>query len=557
MIRYASTSVRFFAASVLAIWLLASFQTTDLKSLERRYISLIKENKKAEAAKVAMQIANEARGDASQPGTPTKYYKITQELATQLKDMPLLAAATQQLGEHYASFLDTQTDAVEQLNAAYKLYRELQRWNEQCETLYALGKLFFARKEYQRANNVLSAAIRTAQEHNIRFGRQLAAEKLLAEIEKRTRPDGPVVAQNRPGQNTQLDDKLRELESNYNDEIKKIQSLRDQNETEYRLAVERLQKEKEMKEIELMQNARELQIMKELQEEQARSNRSLRIIMLMAVVVLLLMVVAYIIKRRDHRKLERHREEIMKQKDEIELKNQQIALQKEKLEVEKQKADDLLANILPAPVATELKDTGVYLPRAYRSVTVFFSDFKGFTETAGRVKPEDLVEELNICFSAFDQIVEEMGIEKIKTIGDAYMCAAGLPIPDEDHAIRMVKAALKMQQFMERRSFDRQLNNEFNFQMRIGINTGPVIAGIVGQKKFAYDIWGDAVNIAARLEAASEVGRINISGSTYELVKDHFYCNYRGLVPAKNKGEIEMYFVNGEINAYAERSLYE
>ncbi len=173
-----------------------------------------------------------------------------------------------------------------------------------------------------------------------------------------------------------------------------------------------------------------------------------------------------------------------------------------------------------------------------------FTDFKGFTHISENMTPEQLVEEIHTCFKAFDDIIHKYGIEKIKTIGDSYMCAGGLPVASKTHAEDTVKAAIEIRDFMDNHNKEKLSKGELPFEIRIGINTGPVVAGIVGIRKFAYDIWGDTVNTASRMESSGEAGKVNISGSTYELVKDKFTCSYRGKIETKNKGEIDMYFVS-------------
>ncbi|WP_282042604.1 adenylate/guanylate cyclase domain-containing protein [Winogradskyella flava] len=208
---------------------------------------------------------------------------------------------------------------------------------------------------------------------------------------------------------------------------------------------------------------------------------------------------------------------------------------------EKDRSDKLLLNILPEETAQELKDKGRVEAKKFPSVTVLFSDFKGFTSYAENLSPEKLVETIDHYFSKFDLIMEKYGLEKIKTIGDAYMAVGGLSFDNVDQAKEMVLAAQEMNDFVNQAKIDDVTTAEFD--IRIGINTGPVVAGVVGTKKFAYDIWGDTVNIAARMESSSEPGRINISEDTYQVVKDNFNCEFRGKLAVKNRGELNMYFV--------------
>ena len=210
---------------------------------------------------------------------------------------------------------------------------------------------------------------------------------------------------------------------------------------------------------------------------------------------------------------------------------------------QKERSDELLLNILPAEVADELKEKGSADAKLINQVTVLFTDFEGFTALSEKLSARDLVSELNYCFSAFDKIMLKLGIEKIKTIGDAYMAAGGLPTPNETHATDVVNAALEIQKFMMEYKKMKIAAEEPYFEARIGIHTGSVVAGIVGLKKFAYDIWGDTVNIASRMESSGKTGKINISHFTYELVKDVYHCVHRGKVTAKGKGEMDMYFV--------------
>ncbi len=218
----------------------------------------------------------------------------------------------------------------------------------------------------------------------------------------------------------------------------------------------------------------------------------------------------------------------------------------QEIELEKDKSDKLLLNILPEEVANELKIAGKAKARHYKLASVLFTDFQGFTARTATMTPEQVIEELNGCFSAFDAIIDKHNLEKIKTIGDAYMCAGGLPIPNTTNPVDIIRAGLEIQTYMENYKTGCIARGEAYFQCRLGINTGEVVAGVVGTKKFAYDIWGDTVNTASRAESGGIVNKVNITESTYELVKDVFECEYRGEVEAKGKGKIKMYLVLGE-----------
>ncbi|MEP7106993.1 MAG: adenylate/guanylate cyclase domain-containing protein [Ferruginibacter sp.] len=220
-------------------------------------------------------------------------------------------------------------------------------------------------------------------------------------------------------------------------------------------------------------------------------------------------------------------------------------IQRNKIMKGKKRSDELLLNILPSEVAEELKLKGSAEAKQFDDVTVLFTDFKDFTQISEKLKPDELVAEIHYCFKAFDNIITRHGIEKIKTVGDAYLCAGGLPTLNHTHAFDVVAAALEIKNLILTRKREKEAKGEIAFEIRVGIHTGPVVAGIVGIKKFSYDIWGDTVNTAARMESSCEPGHVNISGSTYELIKDRFQCTYRGKIDAKHKGEIDMYFVDG------------
>ena len=232
----------------------------------------------------------------------------------------------------------------------------------------------------------------------------------------------------------------------------------------------------------------------------------------------------------------------------IELANM-VRMRTKELEEEKNKSDELLMNILPESAVNELKENGQVEPREFKNVTIIFTDFKGFTWTASVLPADKLVNELNDIFASFDNIMVKYGLEKLKTIGDAYMAACGLPIQREDHAIRVIEAAFAMQEYIQKRNEQ----SAIKWEMRLGIHSGQVVAGVVGVKKFTYDIWGDTVNIAARMESSGSPGKINISAFTFMLIRDFYECEYRGKVEAKGKGKVDMYFVVGRKPALQEK----
>ncbi len=246
-------------------------------------------------------------------------------------------------------------------------------------------------------------------------------------------------------------------------------------------------------------------------------------------------------KNEHTRVLAEHLEEVNKS---LEEGQREIEKQRQLLEIEKQRSDELLHNILPEVVAHKLKK-GKVKPKLYKSVTIMFADIKGFSKLCRLHDSIEIVEQLDYLIGQFDDIIGKHFIEKIKTIGDAYMCAGGIPMKNNSHQINVVLAALEIQNFLWEYNKPRILNLEYPWDCRIGIHTGEVIAGVVGKKKFAYDIWGDAVNVAARMEQAGVVNSVNISVDTYDLIKDYFECIPRGFVEAKNIGQVEMFFVKG------------
>jgi len=296
---------------------------------------------------------------------------------------------------------------------------------------------------------------------------------------------------------------------------------------EMKLAEQSAIEKERLQQIELLSQEQAISSLKI--EQQATFRQGAYIAGGLMLLILGLMAASYWFARRANRRLAAQKLEIEKSQKET--------------EAEKAKSDALLLNILPAATALELKETGVATPRHYEQVSVLFTDFVNFTQMAEKVSAEALIEELNVCFFAFDEIIESHGLEKIKTIGDAYMCAGGIPKANKTNALDTVKAGLAMQEFMNNRCRENREKGLISCEMRLGIHTGPVVAGVVGKNKFAYDIWGDTVNLASRMESASEAGKVNVSQETLDLLGDTFDTTPRGAIEIKNKGKEEMYFV--------------
>ncbi|WP_375562152.1 adenylate/guanylate cyclase domain-containing protein [Bernardetia sp. OM2101] len=262
-----------------------------------------------------------------------------------------------------------------------------------------------------------------------------------------------------------------------------------------------------------------------------------------AAVFAIILIIFILLQSSTVRAKKKANKELASANHELAAKNEEIEQQKEMIEKEKERSEALLLNILPKEIAEELKHNVELKPRSYDQVTVIFTDFKGFTQAAEQLTPEELIDELAECFSEFDSICERWNLERIKTMGDAYMCAGGVPTPNYTNPVDAISAAMEMQEVIEQLKQKKILQGKPYFEMRLGVHTGAVVAGVVGKKRFAYDIWGDTVNLAARMESSGEVGRVNISEYTYSLVRDYFFCSYRGKIQAKNKGEVDMYFV--------------
>ncbi|MEM9918234.1 MAG: adenylate/guanylate cyclase domain-containing protein [Bacteroidota bacterium] len=411
--------------------------------------------------------------------------------------------------------------------------RSFKKWGKQLSR--------FAEKELEKADRAVSGLLNakkrlnSVNEENERLSAQidtLAEDKRALALEKE---ELALEKARLDMVNTQLDEKNNQL-----DEVLQKREAAIQKMTEQQMKAELLlTRQKQLvdslqftKVIDAMQLERQQLVLeqKEMQLEQQKDKVELQrsqrnLFLALAAFILLLAIGLYA------RYLSTRKNNVV-----LETKNQAI------LE-EKQRNENLLLNILPSAIAGELKKQGHVKASFHEQVTVMFIDFKDFSRISRQLDPTQLIELLDHCFKGFDRIVGHYELEKIKTIGDAYMCAGGVPQAKPDHPLRMIQAAIDMQQFLTDLKAERKSANLPFFEARVGIHTGPIIAGVVGDKKFAYDIWGDTVNIAARMESSSEVGKVNISQTTYELVQDQVQCEYRGKVSAKNVGEIDMYYV--------------
>ena len=243
----------------------------------------------------------------------------------------------------------------------------------------------------------------------------------------------------------------------------------------------------------------------------------------------------YVLKPFDERTL-RTSIEMALYKHEI---NKKLKERTKELKAEKEKSELLLQNILPIPIIKELKERGIIEPRNYESVSLLFTDFEGFSQLTTSMPPGELVAELNEIFKNFDMIINKYGLEKLKTIGDSYMIGGGFPIETKDHALNIIKAAIAMLEIIR----ERNSNSKYVWKMRVGVHTGSIVAGVVGKIKYSYDVWGNTVNLASKMERLSMPGKINITAATYEQIKDEFDCEYRGDAEIPGDETIGMYFV--------------
>lgn len=471
-----------------------------------------------------------------------EFYQRAVDINIRLNDLPRLARNYGNIGTVYSS-LENNEEALDYYQRALQIQRNLHNKTDISISLSNMALSYQRIHAYDSAIEFASQAYEIALETNNEIGKityfttiagiYKSKGQFTQSVENFTRAE--VLADSISAQQTllgiyselaavyaSLNDFKRAYD--YNEKYNNLRlSLLDSEKDKALEKLKKFEEEKKQDEIDLLTKDSEIQKLKIKRQKMIRNSVT-------AVGVLLLALAIGLWQRYRY---------IRRTKNELAEKN--VVIQKEK-----DKSEELLLNILPAETAEELKSKGHSEARHFELVTVLFTDFKGFTQKAEQLSPAELVSEIDLCFKAFDEIISSHCIEKIKTIGDAYMCAGGLPVPNTTNPVDTVIAALEIRDFMEALKEKRLPENRPFFEIRIGVHTGPVIAGIVGVKKFAYDIWGDTVNIASRLESSGEVGKVNISGTTYELVKEYFTCVYRGKVEAKNKGAVDMYFVENK-----------
>ncbi len=525
--------------------LLLGFQV-DTKKIDTDISKALKEKDYEGAIMLAIR-AGESNADAGKISIAEKYYKNAITYATTSKDKKLLAYANEAKGDFLLPSL-AYSAKMQHYQTAEKLYRIVNDKKGLSSVFKKLAKCSFEQKNYTTTLSYGVILLDSASYFALSEFEKLNLAKAMVTISMATKNEEEAKKYVQFLQNV---NKEATLSTNYepttdfdedflkNEYDKAFQKTT----TEIQKIVKNQtipQKETDGKLTELQQREIEAKWQKEIISKQNELNQlkdvendRLIIGIIGSLLVFAVSIVALIGRQMANKKLEKQNAEIEKQKAII--------------EEERRKAENLLLNILPKEIADELKEKGYAMPRSYELVTVLFTDFKGFTQIAEKISPQQTVEKLNFFFQKFDEIAQKYNLEKIKTLGDGYMCAGGVPNENSTNPIDTVRAALEMQKFIDSWNADRKKVGEAVFELRLGINTGALVAGVIGTNKFAYDIWGDTVNLASRMESSGEIGKVNISGATYEWIKDQFECFYRGKVAAKNKGEVDMYFVEREI----------
>lgn len=545
--------VKYFLFYLLFCWGLQSLaQNYQVADSISRYHQLTNEGDLAGASRLAYSIG-EFYLKADQPDIAAKYFSYSANTAHTNENSILEARSLFKQANAEKSMAQSGKFSLEEEQEYYrKSIKTYQRAHsvfqganmagcyEDATALIEGGDAAFILGDYQTAVKPLQIALREAQKNRY-DDLGLRASDLLAQC---------YAGMNDAGN----EQRYRSVYTHYQDYFISMDSLNETTEE-----VEKLESSNALQQVELDKKQMELkQINLELENQLAIAEKNEAIIkqhklerkMFIGGIVVIILILAVAVvgneyKKRINRKLAAQNRLILEQKKLLEE-------QQKDLKAEKGRTDSLLRNILPEPVAEELKKFNKVTPRYYPKVTVMFTDFKGFTDITARMTPGEIIKELDVCFAAFDRIIENYEntvgrkcIEKIKTMGDGYMCAGGVPVENDTNPTDVVEVALEFVRFMEKRKLDMISSGLPWFDIRIGINTGPVVAGVVGSRKFAYDIWGNTVNIASRMESTCEPGKINISAVTFQHLNDRYSVTPRGKIAVKNKGEFEMYYVEG------------
>lgn len=514
-------------------------QGLDVKAIEYYLESLRAAEKVGNKLRILTALVNIGGVYSNKPETHNKaleYYHQALPLCLELNDPSAIGTATVNMGQIFLE-AEKYDSALYYFQRSFEAFRTIES-KDVAYTLNYIGAVYAGKKDYITALNYQKQALEIAKEKNakLEMTHSLLGMAQTYEMMKDTASALKVFREaasiaSEINANTQLAPILEGMSrsyatlSMYQKAYESRLFLEDVKDSLYNAEnnkkIERMQfnydLDQKQSEINLLVKDRELQ---ELELDRQRIVRNA-----LFGGILLIFIIAFVLYRNYRMKVR---------------SNKLLGAQKQQIE-------NLLLNILPVKVAEELQLFGFATPRYYKSATVLFTDFKGFSRIAEGLTPNELVSELNQFFIAFDGIVEKYNLEKIKTIGDAYMCAGGIPTENDIHPLAAVKAGFEMQAYMEEMNIKREKEGKQAWGLRIGIHTGPLVAGVVGRKKYAYDIWGSTVNISSRMESNGEAGRLNISSATFELIKEYYSCMYRGKINAKNIGDIDMYFVDGEI----------
>ncbi len=528
-------------------------QGTFAQNIETQYRTAVNQGNSNKAGKLAYQIAQRYYKEGDEQKA-VNYLKEATNFSLKVKDYKNLGQVYSLLGVIYKK-QQNYNSAIFNYGKATQAYNMLGDKKLVASSHYLEGILYADVQQYDKAITILKETVRIANQANA-TDLVLQSTKYLSKVYRLKGDVG----------NANLYEKVTEEIKNPVQEVITLEKQKDEV-LKDSLNITDSELEKRKKEAENLTNKQEINKQKidELFNENNQASDSLTKLYTDKITAIeierkakekifyyvigavaffaIILIIFIIIQSNTVRAKKKANRELESANYELAAKNEEIEQQKEMIEKEKERSESLLLNILPKEIAEELKHNADLKPRSYDQVTVIFTDFKGFTQAAELLSPEELIDELSECFSEFDTICERWNLERIKTMGDAYMCAGGIPSANYTNPVDAVSAAMEMQDVIEQLKQKKILQGRPYFDMRLGIHTGPVVAGVVGKKRFAYDIWGDTVNLAARMESSGEVGRVNISEYTYSLVRDYFFCSYRGKVEAKNKGEVDMYFV--------------